>query len=72
MRIGLSTIRAYTASERFVMDNFHRVDESNRAYWSLMASNRYASLGLRCLAGLGLGVICQGVVVISLFSPLHT
>ncbi|KAF5342067.1 hypothetical protein D9611_001575 [Ephemerocybe angulata] len=42
---GLATIRAYKESERFKLDNQHRVDIENRAYWLTVTNQRW--LGIR-------------------------
>eukprot|EP00698_Gefionella_okellyi_P004133 TRINITY_DN13869_c0_g1_i1.p1 TRINITY_DN13869_c0_g1~~TRINITY_DN13869_c0_g1_i1.p1 ORF type:complete len:1343 (-),score=367.63 TRINITY_DN13869_c0_g1_i1:24-4052(-) len=42
---GLPVVRAYNVQDRFIVDNENRLDENNRAYWALMASNRW--LGIR-------------------------
>jgi hypothetical protein len=46
------SIRAYHAADRFVGDNMLRVDESNRAYWALMSSNRWLGIRLEFLGNL--------------------
>jgi hypothetical protein len=38
---GTSTIRAYSQQQRFIRENYYRVDENQVAYYPWISSNRY-------------------------------
>jgi hypothetical protein len=48
----LATIRAYGESQRFIHENQSRIDVENRAYWLIVASQRWLGMRLDFLGGL--------------------
>jgi len=49
---GLATIRAYSASERFRLDNERYMDTENRAYWLTVTNQRWLGVRLDFLGSL--------------------
>ncbi|WFD44005.1 hypothetical protein MPSI1_002670 [Malassezia psittaci] len=61
---GLTTIRAYRGSDRFLQENYDRVDLENRAYFCTVANQRWLGLRLDLL-----GSVC--VLVVGLLTSNH-
>ncbi|KAL0575903.1 hypothetical protein V5O48_006076 [Marasmius crinis-equi] len=49
---GLSTVRAYGESDRFLKDNETRIDIENRAYWMTVTNQRWLGIRLDFLGNL--------------------
>ncbi|KAF9945731.1 hypothetical protein BGZ70_003646, partial [Mortierella alpina] len=61
---GISTIRAYRQQDRFIRGNEARLDQSLRAFYPSIASNRWLAFRLECLSS----VIIFGAAFLSVVS----
>ncbi|KAF9948426.1 hypothetical protein BGZ72_009661 [Mortierella alpina] len=61
---GISTIRAYRQQSRFIQGNEARLDQSLRAFYPSIASNRWLAFRLECLSS----VIIFGAAFLSVVS----
>ncbi|KAF9937446.1 hypothetical protein BGZ67_001284 [Mortierella alpina] len=61
---GISTIRAYRQQDRFIQGNEARLDQSLRAFYPSIASNRWLAFRLECLSS----VIIFGAAFLSVVS----
>ncbi|KAF9285512.1 hypothetical protein BGZ68_003791 [Mortierella alpina] len=61
---GISTIRAYRQQDRFIKGNEARLDQSLRAFYPTIASNRWLAFRLECLSS----VIIFGAAFLSVVS----
>ncbi|KAJ2548611.1 hypothetical protein EV175_004762, partial [Coemansia sp. RSA 1933] len=52
MLVGVSTIRAFGKSERFIAENLRRIDANQRSYYSLISLDRWLSIRLEWISAL--------------------
>lgn len=61
---GVSTIRAYGVSDRFVRDNLEKVDNNNRPYFYLWVANRWLSFRVD-LTGAFVSFFAAAMIILS-------
>ncbi|KAI8838411.1 P-loop containing nucleoside triphosphate hydrolase protein [Chytriomyces cf. hyalinus JEL632] len=60
--VGVSTIRAYGAEERFMKENLNRVDTNHRAFFYMWSANRWFGTRVATIAGTVILVSALGTV----------
>ncbi|KAJ3230706.1 hypothetical protein HDU81_004308 [Chytriomyces hyalinus] len=60
--VGVSTIRAYGAEERFMKENLDRVDTNHRAFFYMWSANRWFGVRVATIAGTVILVSALGTV----------
>ncbi|KAI8621801.1 P-loop containing nucleoside triphosphate hydrolase protein [Chytriomyces sp. MP71] len=63
--VGVSTIRAYNAEERFMAENLRRVDTNHRAFFYMWNSNRWFGVRVSTIAGVVILCSALGTVAMS-------